>query len=123
MVRLGITNEAMEPTDWFSPMVNLPKKGGSVRLCVDYANLNKSVERERYQTPLAVAKLSGARFSLLWMKLPVFGKSPWQKIAQASPPLSLRSDVFILLVYLLASRLHKRFPTVPRSRFCRVSTE
>ena len=60
-----VVKEAVEPTEWVSPMVVVPKKGASVRICVDYSKLNKSVERERYQLPLAeeiFTKLSRARF-------------------------------------------------------------
>ena len=65
MMRLGVVKEVVEPTEWASPMVVIPKKDGSVRICVDYTKLNKSVERERYQLHVAeeiFAKLSGARF-------------------------------------------------------------
>ena len=40
----------MEPTAWASPMVVVPKKDGSVRICVDYTKLNRSVQRA-FPTP------------------------------------------------------------------------
>ena len=46
-------------------MVVVPKKDGSVRICVDYTKLNRSVKRERFQLQLAediFAKLRGAKF-------------------------------------------------------------
>lgn len=61
----GVVKEVVEPTEWVSKMVVTPKRDGSVQICVDYTKLNKSVERERYQLPVAeeiFAKLSGARF-------------------------------------------------------------
>ena len=66
-LRLGVVKEVAEPTEWVSPMMVVPKKDGSVRICVDYTKLNKPVKRELYhwQLPLAekmFAKLSSARF-------------------------------------------------------------
>jgi hypothetical protein len=45
-------------------MVVDPKKNGTVRICVDYTKLNRSVQRERYQFPRAeeiFVKLKGAK--------------------------------------------------------------
>ena len=65
MLRLGIIQEVSEPTSWCSPMVVVPKKDGTVGICVDYTRLNQSVQREHYQLPLAeeiFAKVQGAKF-------------------------------------------------------------
>lgn len=65
MLQLGVITEVTEPTSWVSPMVIVPKKNDSVRICVDYTKLNQSVQRERFQLPLAgeiFAKLHGAKF-------------------------------------------------------------
>ena len=65
MKSLGVIEEATGPSDWVSPMVVVPKKNGSVRICVDYTKLNQSVKRERYQLPTAdelFAKVRGARY-------------------------------------------------------------
>ena len=65
MDSLGVIEEATGPSDWVSPMVVVPKKNGSVRICVDYTKLNQSVKRERYLLPTAdelFANVRGARY-------------------------------------------------------------
>lgn len=62
MYSLGVIEQEDAPTDWVSPMVVVPKKDGSVRICVDYTRLNQSVKREHYQLPTADAKLRGAKY-------------------------------------------------------------
>ena len=65
MVQLGVIQPISEPTEWCSPMVVVPKKNGEVRVCVDYTKLNRSIQSERFQLPLAdeiFAKLKGAQF-------------------------------------------------------------
>ncbi|GBM86638.1 Transposon Ty3-G Gag-Pol polyprotein [Araneus ventricosus] len=47
-----ITQEIIEPVDeaseWYAPMVIVPKKQGDIRICVDISELNKSIQRETY---------------------------------------------------------------------------
>ena len=65
MVESGVTEEVTEPTAWVSPMVPVPKKNGSVRICVDLTRLNRSVQREQFQLPTAdqlLASLYGAKY-------------------------------------------------------------
>jgi transposase InsO family protein len=65
MMQLGVIKEVTEPTSWVSPMVIVPKKDGSVRICVDFTKLNQSVQREQFQLPLAeeiFANLHGAKY-------------------------------------------------------------
>ena len=65
MVELGVITEINEPTSWCSPMVVVPKKDHSVRICVDYTRLNEDIQRERYHLLLAkeiFSKLSGAKY-------------------------------------------------------------
>ena len=65
MLTAGIIEEVVQPTPWVSPMVPVLKKDGKVRICVDYTELNKSVDRERFQLPVAddvFAKMSGAQY-------------------------------------------------------------
>ena len=63
MEQLGVISPVTEPTDWCSGMVVVPKKNGSVRICVDLTQLNRSVRREVH--PMAsvdesLAKLGGS---------------------------------------------------------------
>lgn len=51
MENLGVISKMDEPTEWVAPMVVVPKKNGSVRICVDYTQLNKYIKRAHYQMP------------------------------------------------------------------------
>ena len=65
MIQLGVIH-CSEPMEWCSHMVVVPKKNGEVRICVDYTKLNRSIQRERFQLPLAddiFAKLKVHSFS------------------------------------------------------------
>ena len=64
MVRLGVTSQINEPTEWCAGMVPVRKKNGTVRICVDLKHLNLSVKRERHQLPAAeqvLAQLTGTK--------------------------------------------------------------
>ena len=59
----GIIRSVSEPTDWCAPMVPVPKSSGSVRITVDYKNLNKCVKREIHPIPTVeqlTAELAGS---------------------------------------------------------------
>ncbi|KAG7456360.1 hypothetical protein JOB18_014194, partial [Solea senegalensis] len=48
---LGVICRVEEPTDWCAGMVVVPKKTGSVHICVDLTKLNESVCREKFKFP------------------------------------------------------------------------
>ena len=51
------------PTPWVSPLVIIPKKSGEVRLCIYMRMANKTILRERHQSPTAddlIHSLNGA---------------------------------------------------------------
>ena len=68
-----VDNDIIEPvreaTPWVSPLVPVRKANGSLRLCVDYRELNKNIVRERQVLPTVeeiTAELEGATmFSVL----------------------------------------------------------
>ena len=63
METLGVISKVDVPTDWCAGMVVVPKKNGSVRICVDLKPLNESVLRETHPLPHVdetLAQLSGA---------------------------------------------------------------
>uniref|UniRef100_A0A0A9W2U6 RNA-directed DNA polymerase n=1 Tax=Lygus hesperus TaxID=30085 RepID=A0A0A9W2U6_LYGHE len=65
MEELGIIERVDEATEWCSPIVVVPKRDGSVRLCVDFTKLNEYVMRERYILPSseeALAVIGHAKF-------------------------------------------------------------
>ena len=51
MESLGVISRVEQPTQWCSGMVIVPKKTGSVRICVDFRRLNVSVLRETHPLP------------------------------------------------------------------------
>eukprot|EP00731_Ephydatia_muelleri_P032552 Em0024g96a len=64
MESLGIISKVDEPTPWCAGMVVAPKKGGAIRICVDYQPLNRYVCREVYPLPKVdetLAQLAGAK--------------------------------------------------------------
>ena len=64
MQKLGVISRVNEPTEWCSGMVVVPKKDGSVRICVDLTRLNENVRREHHPLPAveqALAQLADAR--------------------------------------------------------------
>ena len=46
----GIIEQVTKPTAWVHPIVLVPKKKDSIRLCVDFRNLNKSIIRPTFET-------------------------------------------------------------------------
>ena len=59
----GIISRVTEPTPWCAEMVVVPKREGSVRICVDLKPLNLSVLREVHPIPKVddtLAQLAGA---------------------------------------------------------------
>ena len=68
----GIIQKIDGPTTWVSPLVIIPKKNGSVRVCVDMRMPNKAILRERHPSPTVddlVHNLNGATvFSKLDLK-------------------------------------------------------
>ena len=63
MESLGVISRVDEPTPWCAGMVVVPKKSGSVRICVDFRPLNDNVLREVHPLPKVaetLAQLAGA---------------------------------------------------------------
>ena len=64
MEKEGVISKVSEPTQWCAGMVVVPKKSGSVRICVDLKPLNTSVLREVHPLPKVdetLAQLAGAK--------------------------------------------------------------
>ena len=63
MEKLGLITKVTQPTPWCVGMVVVPKKSGSVRICVDLKPLNEGVLQETYPIPLVnntLVQLTGA---------------------------------------------------------------
>ena len=62
MASLGVNSQVEVPTPWCAGMVVVPKKSGSVRICVDFGPLNDNVLREVHPLPKVdktLAQLAG----------------------------------------------------------------
>ena len=65
MIDTEVITSVTECTAWCARIVVVPKKGGKVRLYVDYTHLNNSVLCKQHMLPVvdeALAKLAGAKF-------------------------------------------------------------
>ena len=52
LVRDGVITKITSPTEWCSPIVCVPRKMSTrVRLCVDFRELNRAINREFYYSP------------------------------------------------------------------------
>ena len=51
MVADKIITPVTEPTDWVSSVLAVPKKDGSVRICLDPRDLNTAIKRSHYPLP------------------------------------------------------------------------
>ena len=49
--KLGVIAKVQQPTDWCAGMVIVPKRNGTVRICVNLTKLNASICRERHVLP------------------------------------------------------------------------
>lgn len=49
LLDMGLVQEA--DSDWVSPLVIVPKKGGKLRMCIDYRRLNESTVKIKYPSP------------------------------------------------------------------------
>ena len=64
MESMGVISRVDEPTPWCAGMVVVPKKSGSIHICVDLKPLNESVLREVHPLPKVdetLAQLMGAK--------------------------------------------------------------
>ena len=65
MQSMGVISRVDQPSPWCAGMVMVPKKNGTVRICVDLKMLNESVLREIHPLPKedeTLALLSGATY-------------------------------------------------------------
>ena len=64
METMGVIEKVDVPTEWCSPIVEVPKSNGNVRICGDFIQLNKAVLRENHPMPTTeqtLGKLAGAK--------------------------------------------------------------
>ncbi len=48
MEKMGVITKIEEPTNWCAGMVVVPKKAGTVRICLDFTRMNESVCTEKF---------------------------------------------------------------------------
>ena len=84
----GIISRVTEPTSWCAGMVVVPKKEGSVRICVDLKPLNQSVFREVHPIPKVDDTLSQLAGATVFSKIDA-NSGFWQiPLAKESRPLT-----------------------------------
>ena len=67
LCRSGIAGPVQEHTDWFNSVVPVSQPDGSIRLCLDPKDLNKSIKRNQYYTKTideVSAELHGGKYIL-----------------------------------------------------------
>ncbi|KAK2718681.1 hypothetical protein QYM36_005872, partial [Artemia franciscana] len=65
MEEQGIIEKVSKPTDWVNSMVAVEKKDGSLRICIDPVDLNKSIRRPFYPSPSledVTSRLHGVKY-------------------------------------------------------------
>ncbi|XP_049275476.1 uncharacterized protein K02A2.6-like [Rhipicephalus sanguineus] len=91
MQALGVISPVTEPTTWCAPMVVVPKPSGAVRICVDFTELNRYVQREWHPIPAVEYTIGMLRGASMFSKLDA-NSGFWQI------PLSERSKVFTTFI-------------------------
>ena len=51
MAKADIIAPVTDPTEWISSMIVVPKKNGTLRLCLDPKELKAAIQREHYPLP------------------------------------------------------------------------
>ena len=70
LTKQGIIAPVQQPTPWISSLVVVPKKNGSLRICLDPQDLNRAILREHYPLPTirdVATHLHGTKSSLYLM--------------------------------------------------------
>jgi hypothetical protein len=62
-------------TDWVSNLVSIYKKQGTIRVCVDYRDINKACPKDNFPTPFVDQTALEVKSSLSWMVSPDIIKS------------------------------------------------
>ena len=58
MLHLDVIRPITQPTDWCAGIVVVPKRNGTIHICVDLTHLNKAIKREWLQLPSEAKVLS-----------------------------------------------------------------
>ena len=67
----GIIEPVQGHTDWINSVVPVSKPDGSIRLCIDTQDLNKSIKRNQYYTKTTVKlKLNSTEENILRLLMP-----------------------------------------------------
>ena len=67
--KMGGIEKVEEPTDWCSPLLVVPKKNNSIRVCIDFTKLNKAVKKEYHPLPTTEETISDSGKAKYFSKL------------------------------------------------------
>ena len=88
MERMGVIEKVEEPTEWCSPVLVVPKKNQSIRVCIDFTRLNKAVKREFHPLPTTEETISELGNAKIFTKLDA-NSGYWQmKLSEESQKLT-----------------------------------
>ena len=119
MEHLGVISRIEEPTAWCAEMVVVPKKDGSVRICVDLTKLNQAICRERHLLPSIEQALALLENAKVFSKINA-NSGFWQNELQSLPLSSRHMVDSILIAYHLASILHQNTSNIVCHRFLQI---
>ena len=58
LLEMGVIVES--ESKWVSPLVIVPKKGGKLRMCIDYRRLNECTIKNKYPSPYIYDDIIGS---------------------------------------------------------------
>eukprot|EP00117_Sycon_ciliatum_P047717 scpid38300/ scgid1508/ len=115
LVKADIIEPVKEASGWVSPIVPVRKSNGTLRLCVDYRQLNKSIVRERRSLPTIdeisdklLLSLQEQRFFRFWTQSLVFTSSCLTTNPDRLPRLPHT------VVSIVSNDCHLAYPVLPR---------
>lgn len=107
-IREMLTQGIIQPStsDWTAPIILVPKKDGSRRLCVDFRRLNQVTQADPYPIPRVEELIDRPNISQLSISPRAIGKYPWKALVARRQPLSLRLGSTSSLPCHLGSWVH-----------------
>ena len=91
-------------TDWVLNIVLVTKKQGTIRICIDYRDINRACPKDNYPMPYIdqiIDDCATVKFSPLWMAFPVIIKLTFYLQINQKRHSSVHEGHFLIASYLL----------------------